>query len=78
MVAIFANWHSWLRAQLRVPWEAFACKETGTKRSGPGAEITANGGRGSFTNFMIDGLDDRDQSVGTVKVFPLVEGNPGV
>src|SRR5208337_3600172 len=39
-----------------------------------GAEITASGGRGSFTNFMIDGLDDRDQSVGTVKVFPLVEG----
>jgi len=39
-----------------------------------GAEIIGNGGRGSFTNFMIDGLDDRDQSVGTVKVFPLVEG----
>jgi hypothetical protein len=46
----------------------------GNETQRAGAEITANGGRGSFTNFMIDGLDDRDQSVGTVKVFPLVEG----
>src|SRR5206468_426801 len=29
--------------------------------------------RGSFNTFMIDGLDDRDQSVGTVKVFPNLE-----
>lgn len=39
-----------------------------------GAEIVGNGGRGSFTNFMIDGLDDREQCVGSIKVFPLVEG----
>jgi hypothetical protein len=38
-----------------------------------GAEIVGNGGRGSFTNFMIDGLDDREQNVGSIKVFPLVE-----
>ena len=38
-----------------------------------GAEITADGARGSFNTFMIDGLDDRDQSVGTVKVFPNLE-----
>lgn len=38
-----------------------------------GAEIVADGARGSFNLFMIDGLDDRDQSVGTVKVFPNLE-----
>jgi outer membrane receptor protein involved in Fe transport len=39
-----------------------------------GAEIVGNGGRGSFTNFMIDGIDDREPNVGSIKVFPLVEG----
>jgi hypothetical protein len=38
-----------------------------------GASVVSNGGRGSFSGYLIDGLDDRDQSVGTIKVFPLVE-----
>ncbi|MCU1259759.1 MAG: TonB-dependent hemoglobin/transferrin/lactoferrin receptor family protein [Bryobacterales bacterium] len=42
-----------------------------TRRAG--AEITASGARGTFNLFMIDGLDDRDQSVGTLKVFPNLE-----
>jgi hypothetical protein len=42
-----------------------------TKRDG--AEITTSGARGSFNLFMIDGLDDRDQVVGTIKVFPNLE-----
>jgi hypothetical protein len=42
-----------------------------TKRAG--AEITTSGGRGSFNMFMIDGLDDRDQVVGTIKIFPNLE-----
>jgi hypothetical protein len=42
----------------------------GNETQRAGAEIVANGSRGSFNLFMIDGLDDRDQSVGTVKVFP--------
>ena len=42
-----------------------------TKRDG--AEITTSGGRGSFNMFMIDGLDDRDQVVGTIKIFPNLE-----
>lgn len=39
-----------------------------------GAEVTTSGARGTFNLFMIDGLDDREQSVGTVKVFPNLEG----
>lgn len=42
-----------------------------TRRAG--AEITTSGGRGTYNLFMIDGLDDRDQSVGTLKVFPNLE-----
>ena len=42
-----------------------------TKRDG--AEITTSGARGSFNLFMIDGLDDRDQVVGTIKIFPNLE-----
>jgi Carboxypeptidase regulatory-like domain/TonB dependent receptor len=45
----------------------------GNETQRAGAEIVANGSRGSFNLFMIDGLDDRDQSVGTVKVFPNLE-----
>ena len=45
----------------------------GNETQRAGAEITASGARGSFNSFMIDGLDDRDQSVGTVKVFPNLE-----
>lgn len=45
----------------------------GNETQRAGAEIIADGSRGSFNSFMIDGLDDRDQSVGTVKVFPNLE-----
>ncbi len=38
-----------------------------------GAEIVADGARGSFNTYMIDGLNDDDQLVGTVKVFPNLE-----
>jgi outer membrane receptor protein involved in Fe transport len=45
----------------------------GNETQRAGAEIVADGARGSFNLFMIDGIDDRDQSVGTVKVFPNLE-----
>ena len=45
----------------------------GNETQRAGAEVVASGSRGSFNTFMIDGLDDRDQSVGTVKVFPNLE-----
>ncbi|MGH9469270.1 MAG: TonB-dependent receptor domain-containing protein [Terriglobia bacterium] len=45
----------------------------GNETQRAGASIVSNGGRGSFDDYLIDGLDDRDQSVGTIKVFPLVE-----
>ena len=45
----------------------------GNETQRAGAEIVADGARGSFNTFMIDGLDDEDQSVGTVKVFPNLE-----
>lgn len=45
----------------------------GNETQRAGAEVIADGSRGSFNMFMIDGLDDRDQSVGTVKVFPNLE-----
>lgn len=38
-----------------------------------GAEIVADGARGSFNTYLIDGLNDDDQVVGTVKVFPNIE-----
>jgi hypothetical protein len=46
----------------------------GNETQRAGAEVIANGARGSFNLFMIDGLDDRDQSVGTLKVFPNLDG----
>ncbi len=45
----------------------------GNETQRAGAEIVADGARGSFNTFMIDGIDDRDQSVGTIKVFPNLE-----
>ena len=45
----------------------------GNETQRAGAEIVADGSRGTFNLFMIDGLDDRDQSVGTLKVFPNLE-----
>jgi hypothetical protein len=45
----------------------------GNETQRAGAEITTSGARGTYNLFMIDGLDDRDQSVGTLKVFPNLE-----
>ncbi|HZS53793.1 MAG TPA: TonB-dependent receptor [Bryobacteraceae bacterium] len=45
----------------------------GNETQRAGAEIVADGSRGSFNTFMIDGLNDEDQSVGTLKVFPNLE-----
>jgi outer membrane receptor protein involved in Fe transport len=45
----------------------------GNETQRAGAEIVADGSRGSFNTFMIDGLDDEDQSVGTLKIFPNLE-----
>ena len=38
-----------------------------------GAEIVADGARGSFNTYLIDGLNNNDQVVGTIKVFPNIE-----
>ena len=46
---------------------------SGNETQRAGAEVIADGSRGSFNLFLIDGLDDRDQSVGTIKVFPNLE-----
>jgi Carboxypeptidase regulatory-like domain/TonB dependent receptor len=48
-------------------------QSNGNETQRAGAEIVADGSRGSFNLFLIDGMDDRDQSVGTVKVFPNLE-----
>ena len=45
----------------------------GNETQRAGAEITTSGARGTYNLFMIDGLDDREQSVGTLKVFPNLE-----
>ena len=45
----------------------------GNETERAGAEVIADGARGSFNLFMIDGIDDRDQTVGTLKVFPNLE-----
>src|SRR5882724_11510519 len=45
----------------------------GNETARAGAEVTTSGARGTFNLFMIDGLDDREQSVGTLKVFPNLE-----
>ncbi len=46
---------------------------SGNETQRNGAEIVANGARGSFNTYMLDGLNDSDQLVGTVKVFPNIE-----
>ncbi len=38
-----------------------------------GANIVANGARGTFNTYLIDGLNDNDQLIGTIKVFPNIE-----
>jgi outer membrane receptor protein involved in Fe transport len=46
---------------------------SGNETQRAGTSITANGARGSFNLYMINGLNDVDQSVGTAKVFPNLE-----
>lgn len=38
-----------------------------------GANIVANGARATFNTYLINGLNDNDQLVGTIKVFPNLE-----
>ncbi|SFR98232.1 Carboxypeptidase regulatory-like domain-containing protein [Granulicella pectinivorans] len=46
---------------------------SGNETQRAGTSITANGARGSFNLYMINGINDVDQSVGTAKVFPNLE-----
>ena len=57
----------------RGPVGGIRTQGNGNETQRAGAEIIADGARGSFNSFMIDGIDDRDQSVGTIKVFPNLE-----
>lgn len=45
----------------------------GNETQRAGTSITANGARGSFNLYMINGIQDVDQSVGTAQVFPNLE-----
>lgn len=45
----------------------------GNETQRAGTSITANGARGSFNLYMINGIQNVDQSVGTAKVFPNLE-----
>ncbi|MBS1822794.1 MAG: carboxypeptidase regulatory-like domain-containing protein, partial [Acidobacteria bacterium] len=45
----------------------------GNETQRAGTSMTANGARGSFNLYMINGIQDVDQSVGTAKVFPNLE-----
>jgi hypothetical protein len=45
----------------------------GNETARAGTSMTANGARGSFNLYMINGIQDIDQSVGTAKVFPNLE-----
>lgn len=46
---------------------------SGNETQRNGAEIVADGARGSFNTYLLDGLNDDDQVVGTIKVFPNIE-----
>src|SRR6185437_10960539 len=52
----------------------------GTRASGngnetqrAGANVVADGARATFNTYLIDGLNDNDQLIGTIKVFPDLE-----
>lgn len=45
----------------------------GNETQRAGTSITANGARGSFNLYMINGIQNMDVSVGTAKVFPNLE-----
>lgn len=46
---------------------------SGNETARAGANIVADGARGSFNTYLIDGLNDDDQLIGTIKVFPNIE-----
>ena len=46
----------------------------GNETQRAGANIVANGARATFNTYLIDGLNDNDQLIGTIKVFPNIEG----
>jgi hypothetical protein len=45
----------------------------GNETARNGANIVADGARSSFNTYLIDGLNDNDQLIGTIKVFPNLE-----
>ena len=46
----------------------------GNETQRAGANIVANGARATFNTYLIDGLNNNDQLIGTIKVFPNIEG----
>ena len=46
---------------------------SGNETERDGANIVADGARASFNTYLIDGLNDNDQLIGTIKVFPNLE-----
>ena len=46
---------------------------SGNETARNGANIVADGARASFNTYLIDGLNDNDQLIGTIKVFPNLE-----
>ena len=45
----------------------------GNETQRAGANVVADGSRATFNTYLIDGLNDDDQLIGTVKVFPNLE-----
>ena len=45
----------------------------GNETARNGANVVADGARASFNTYLIDGLNDNDQLIGTIKVFPNLE-----
>ncbi len=46
---------------------------SGNETARNGANIVADGARATFNTYLIDGLNDNDQLIGTIKVFPNLE-----
>lgn len=46
---------------------------SGNETARAGANIVADGARASFNTYLIDGLNNNDQLIGTIKVFPNIE-----
>ena len=57
------------------PGEVGGTRSTGNgnETARNGANVVADGARGSFNTYLIDGLNDNDQLIGTIKVFPNLE-----